>query len=187
MKHNVRVALLAAGAVGTIGLVAGVWMLRSATRADPAAASLAGLASVPLETPRGMATTLGALAPAGRPTVVTFWASWCVPCVAETKALVAVRAHYAAADLAIVAINVDSLPRDASRMALFLDRAGARTLSQTLGTQASYRAITGHSTMMLPRGFIFDRTGASIRSLAGYKPELTDNEIATAVRIAVGR
>ena len=186
MKRSVRAALIAAGAVVMVGLAAGAWVLRSATRADPLAASLAGLASIPLETSSGTGTTLGAIAPAGRPTVITFWASWCVPCIAETKALVAGRARYGASELAIVAIDLDTVPRDAARMGRFLDRTGARSLTQTLGTAATYRLVTGHKTVSLPRGFVFSRSGGTVLSLAGYQPGKTDAEIAATLRTAVG-
>jgi len=186
MKQSVRAALIAAGAVVVVGLAAGAWVLRSATRADPPAASLAGLGSIPLVTASGTATTLGAIAPAGRPTAIMFWASWCVPCIAETKALVAARARYGLSELAIVAIDLDTVPRDAARMGRFLDRTGARSLTQTLGTAATYRLVTGHKTVSLPRGFVFSRSGGTVLSLAGYQPGKTDAEIAATLRTAVG-
>jgi peroxiredoxin len=44
----------------------------------------------------------------GRPVVLNFWATWCVPCRHEMPALQAVYETYKATGLAILAVNQDS-------------------------------------------------------------------------------
>jgi thiol-disulfide isomerase/thioredoxin len=43
----------------------------------------------------------------GHPTLVLFWASWCLPCVAEVPQINYLHATYAAAGLNILAMNLD--------------------------------------------------------------------------------
>jgi cytochrome c biogenesis protein CcmG/thiol:disulfide interchange protein DsbE len=49
----------------------------------------------------------------GRPVVVHFWASWCVPCIQEVPLLRAAAERHAADDLAIVGIVYDDGPEAA--------------------------------------------------------------------------
>ncbi len=43
----------------------------------------------------------------GKPVIVYFWASWCVECRDEAKALNALRTRYRSSDLAVIGIGVD--------------------------------------------------------------------------------
>ena len=47
----------------------------------------------------------------GKPVVVYFWATWCVDCRDEAKALVALRDKYRASDLIVVGIGIDQSDR----------------------------------------------------------------------------
>jgi cytochrome c biogenesis protein CcmG/thiol:disulfide interchange protein DsbE len=49
----------------------------------------------------------------GRPVVVHFWASWCVPCIAEVPLLREAAERHAADDLAIVGVIYDDGPETA--------------------------------------------------------------------------
>ena len=50
--------------------------------------------------------------PAGRPTLVTLWASWCAPCAAELGELARRRDEVSAAGLEVVALSVEALDPD---------------------------------------------------------------------------
>lgn len=48
------------------------------------------------------------LAPfAGKPVLVYFWASWCIPCRDEAQALLALQAKYGSSRLVVIGIGVD--------------------------------------------------------------------------------
>jgi cytochrome c biogenesis protein CcmG/thiol:disulfide interchange protein DsbE len=70
---------------------------------------------IALETLDGEPVTLADFA--GRPVVLNFWASWCVPCRAEFPVLVAAREEYAADGLEILGIVYKDSAENAQRFA----------------------------------------------------------------------
>ena len=94
-----------------------------------------------------------------KPVVLTFWASWCAPCLLEAPHLVALHGRYADQGVAFVAVSIDeeddyeTLRQVVKDLALpypvALDSRGA-----TLGTYA-----TGAS---IPLTFVLDRSGAIV-------------------------
>ncbi|MEE8523100.1 MAG: tetratricopeptide repeat protein [Thermoanaerobaculia bacterium] len=97
--------------------------LRAADRATPARALLVGRPLLPRLRYRDRSGDGAELVSAGGATLVNFWASWCLPCVAELKEITRRAAIVRDAGLDVVALSVDGLdpeqgtgPADAEAM-----------------------------------------------------------------------
>jgi peroxiredoxin len=78
--------------------------------ADPAPVAVASLPRVPLVGLDGQATRLDQLA-AGKPALVSFWATWCDACAAELAALNRLHDRAAASGALVIGVDVGE-PRD---------------------------------------------------------------------------
>lgn len=137
----------------------------AASDAVPLPPSLDELASLSLETFDGAATTLGAHLRPG-PAVVSFWASWCAPCVAGTRHLSDVRRRLGAERLSIIGLNVELLSGDEG-VNRFLERTRP-TYMQLRASMATYQAFGGGEQLNLPRLYVFAADGRPAAAFAGY-------------------
>ncbi len=140
---------------------------------------LAHLASTPLTLPDTTPTTLGPHVLSDRPTVVSFWATWCAPCIAEARRLASIRTRYGADRLNIIGVNVDS-NRDEAAIAGFLARAGVN-YAQVRGDLSAYQAFGGGGQILLPRLFVFDRVGQPTAAFGRYTQFVTLGRIERAI------
>ena len=110
----------------------------------------------------------------GRPLVINFWASWCVPCKAEAPRFVAsARSH--AGRVTFLGIDVQDFKSDARK---FLRRYHVNYVSVRDGkgwTYADY-ALTG-----VPETFWVDRRG---RIIAHYAGEVSRKQLEEGIRTA---
>ena len=100
--------------------------------------------------PKGTSRTLAGLR--GRPVVLNFWATWCVPCRAEMPAL----ERAAAAHPEVTFLTID-LQEDGGKVREFFDSLGLVHLEPLLDTNGSVTRRYG--VVSLPNTFFVDRDG----------------------------
>ena len=99
----------------------------------------------------------------GKVVVVSFWATWCAPCVEEMPHLDALRVEIGPEDMEILAITVDENPTE--DVPLFLEEVGGLSFPILLGTRevvADYNVSIG-----LPATYVVDRDGRVVETLIG--------------------
>lgn len=96
----------------------------------------------------------------GRPLVLVYWASWCVPCRRFREKLEKIRAEYPGADLRMLGVSLD---RDPERAAAYLAESPL-PYPALLGDADLIRARSG---MPVPTTILYRRGGAVERELVG--------------------
>jgi thiol-disulfide isomerase/thioredoxin len=131
----------------------------------PLPPALGALSPTALTTPDGTPTTLGAHLRPG-PAVISFWATWCGPCVMEARHLARLRTRFAAERLNIIGINIDRR-RDEARIAQFLER-NRVNYTQLRADIDAYRAFNNGEQILLPRLYVFAADGAPVAAFGRY-------------------
>jgi cytochrome c biogenesis protein CcmG/thiol:disulfide interchange protein DsbE len=145
---------------------------------------LSRLVSTPLTLSDATPTTLGAHTPSDRPSVISFWATWCAPCVTEARHLARTRTRHGIDRLNIIGINVDR-DRDEAAIAGFLEHTGVN-YTQLRGDLAAYQSFGGGEQILLPRLFVFDRIGQPTAAFGRYAQFVTLGRIDRAIEAVVG-
>ena len=104
----------------------------------------------------------------GRPVLLDFWATWCVPCRASMPHLDVIQARYREQGLVVLGVSVDDEPPVAVRR--YADRLGVRfrlamASENVLGDYGPIRSI--------PTMFFIDRRGQIVRRVVGYLDQET--------------
>jgi thiol-disulfide isomerase/thioredoxin len=145
--------------------------------------ALAGLALgwqslTPVQAPRGSARafavrtldgrTLRLDELRGRPVILDFWATWCVPCRASMPHLSAMQGRYGTRGLVILGLSVDDGPPQAVRR--FAERLRLRfpVAMASEGMLDDYGPIRS-----IPTTIFIDRRGRIVRRVVGYVDEET--------------
>jgi peroxiredoxin len=99
----------------------------------------------------------------GRPLLINFWATWCMPCREETPALMGIHDRYGPRGLQVVGVSVDTAG-DREKVRTFLAREGVsyRTL-----LDPDDRAAQTFGLPMLPGSYLFDQEGILVWSRLG--------------------
>ena len=109
---------------------------------------------------------LGAGSGRGRPLLVNFWATWCVPCREEFPDLVEVRAQYGPDTLDFVLVSLDDPSDIAGAVPEFLAGARATAFPSYLlnadDSDAAINLVDPTWSGELPATFLYDRSGALV-------------------------
>lgn len=99
----------------------------------------------------------------GRVVVVSFWASWCVPCRAEHPELIAAATAYRQSGVTFVGVNYQDQPSSAVR---FLDQLG-RGDGYRYAADPGSRAALDFGVFGVPETFVIDRSGVVVAKITG--------------------
>lgn len=98
----------------------------------------------------------------GRAVVLNFWASWCVPCKAEAKALESAWTQYRGRGATFVGIDFHDVTGDARRFV------AAHKLTFPIVQDGSGDVTTGrYGITQVPETYVLDRQGRIVAHLAG--------------------
>ena len=114
--------------------------------------------------------------PDGLPTLLNFWASWCVPCRKEFPELRRLRSAYPRAELAMVGITFKDTRKDSLRFAV------SEGADWQLGFDSTGEVAQGYGVRAVPQTFLINRSGVIIRRWYG-RPAIGD--LKTAVEALV--
>ncbi len=113
----------------------------------------------------------------GQVVVVSFWATWCGPCVSELPALAALSRKYQGRGLTVLGVSMDTPRLLHSRVEPLLAQKGVTYpvyLARTPDPETLIRAFGGGWQGDLPQTFVYDRQGRLVQTLgqAHTLPEL---------------
>ena len=118
----------------------------------------------------------------GRVVLVNFWATWCVPCVAEFPAIVKTSRRYRARGLSVIAVSADSAKDLHTQVEPFLAKqkvAFPVYLERSADPEDFINAFDTTWQGDLPRTFIYDRRGRLVKTLTDLQ---TTRTLAAALR-----
>ncbi|CAB4669348.1 unannotated protein [freshwater metagenome] len=95
------------------------------------------------------------------PTLLNFWASWCIPCREEFPELKSIRKQYSLAELSMVGITFKDTRREALQ---FADSEGA---NWQLGFDSKGTVAKDYGVRAAPQTFLIDKSGVIIRRWYG--------------------
>jgi len=119
----------------------------------------------------------------GKPVVVNFWASWCIPCKDEAPALQKTYEKYRSQGLVVLGIDAQDFRQDARR---FVKRFG---ITYPVAYDGSGSTLGKWGVTGFPETFFVDRTGRLVgkRIQGGIDTERNRAAYAEGVRLALGK
>lgn len=149
--------------------------------------SIATLAQVPLLSRSGAPTKFGSRIAPGKPTLVAFWASWCVPCYAEAPHLARMRRELGAGFTFLYIQRREGDPdpdQPPAHVARLLAYGGMSDVDYLSADIDGFRRILGADVASiepgkvgLPRVYLFDRKGRQVYTAGGFwEPEILELE-----------
>jgi thiol-disulfide isomerase/thioredoxin len=176
-----RIILAIVGVAGILAAFA-AWKLTQGLDAK-LPENISSYAQVRLENEQSAPIALGSVLQPGAPTIMSFWASWCVPCKQEAKTLAALRLEYPVAKLNILYLNIEGRSKSVAAQK-FLQQTGAASLVYHYISLADFQKISGSKVMILPRSYIFSKDGKAMKVFTGYAEGETSRDLRNAVLLA---
>ena len=166
------------GGISMLALLAGVfsshWISQTGLASDP---SIKAFFANPWQTPDGKSANTEDWR--GKVLVVNFWASWCPPCVEEMPALDKIAQEYAAKNVLIVGIGIDS----PSNIRQFLEKTPVSYPILIGGLDGSALAKQmGNAQGALPYTVIINAKGKSVYTKLG---KISEEELKKAINSAI--
>nr|MBS0038488.1 TlpA family protein disulfide reductase [Saprospiraceae bacterium] len=125
------------------------------------------LPDVDVRTLEGQGVNIASHAENNKITLVTFWATWCVPCRKELDALTDIYEDWKEEfDLEIVAVSIDDT-RGMARVRPMVEQNG---WDFTIYTDATHDLKNALNFQTIPQSFLLDSDGKIVYSHSGYKP-----------------
>lgn len=130
------------------------------------ATALAQIPSVKLKDINGKTIDTAKLSNEGRPFVISFFATWCHPCLRELTAVNEVYADWQdETGVKVIAVSIDQA-QDAGKVKPLVDGKGFE-YEVLLDVNGDFKRAMGVSN--IPHVFLFDGTGKKVYSHIGYK------------------
>ena len=166
------------GGISMLALLAGVfsshWISQTGLASDP---SIKAFFANPWQTPDGKSANTEDWR--GKVLVVNFWASWCPPCVEEMPTLDKIAQEYAAKNVLIVGIGIDS----PSNIRQFLEKTPVSYPIMIGGLDGSALAKQmGNAQGALPYTVIINAKGKSVYTKLG---KISEEELKKAINSAI--
>lgn len=169
--------ILLAAALGTLFVAPAVAQDSTPTTGR----SIATLARVPLKARNGTRILLGSRVAPGKPTLISIWSSWCLPCVAEAPTLSKLRRELGGSYNFIYVNRMEGDPdpdQPPEATARFLANAGMSDVDYVTADVSASRRILGEDVRDVPEGkvgvpriYLFDRNGRQVYASYGFLPE----------------
>lgn len=132
-----------------------------------ATAAWAQLPSVSLKTADGQTFNTADIANDGKPVLISFWATWCKPCIAELNNIDEVYEEWQeATGVKIIAVSIDD-PRTAPRVHPFVKTRGW-SYDVLIDENSDFKRAMNVTNV--PHAFILDGKGNVVYQHPNYKP-----------------
>ena len=120
----------------------------------------------------------------GRPVVIEFWATWCIPCRKTLPHLVELHERYPE-DLVVVGLTVEEPTEDLEKVRDFV-REQRVSFPIAFAPDELFQFMNDRPDVAVPKLFVFDETGRVVTYIPRYSP-FTQRKLRAAVKKVLSR